>query len=254
MLQLPLNLLEPGGALEHNHAAHPVLEHAAAHDVGVLVNRPLNAMVEDLLIRIADIPVAPSAGELSELRAPVADLEDEFRRRIATRLQASEGGLPPEHFFRWSTEVDSILPHVRSLDHWDQLEHQRVVPRLMEVMRVMDGLAGEVGESWRDWRRRYIPALQTLLEGARREAALRSAARADAVAAILDPLLPTERTREPLARRALWVLTSTPGVSCVLLGMRSESYVDDAVAVLTWPRFEQAMGVYEKMQTVSLPA
>jgi hypothetical protein len=57
---------------------------------------------------------------------------------------------------------------------------------------------------------------------------------ADAVAAIIDPVLPAARRSETLSRKAVWVLSSTPGVASVLVGMRRPDYVDDAMAVDAW--------------------
>ena len=57
---------------------------------------------------------------------------------------------------------------------------------------------------------------------------------AGAVAAIIDPVLPAARRSETLSRKAIWVLSSTPGVANVLVGMRRPDYVDDAMAVDAW--------------------
>jgi aryl-alcohol dehydrogenase-like predicted oxidoreductase len=58
--------------------------------------------------------------------------------------------------------------------------------------------------------------------------------------ALLDPHLADALRGEPLQRKALHVLASTPGVSCVLLGMRRAPYVDDALATLAWPPLADA--------------
>jgi predicted aldo/keto reductase-like oxidoreductase len=70
------------------------------------------------------------------------------------------------------------------------------------------------------------------------------------VAATIDPLLPSPRRADSLARKALWILTSTPGVSCVLNGMRSPQYVDDSLAVLRWDQLKDVKSVYEKVKTI----
>ena len=44
VLQLPYNLFETGALLERNTPEGTALDAATAHDLGVLVNRPLNAM------------------------------------------------------------------------------------------------------------------------------------------------------------------------------------------------------------------
>ena len=59
-----------------------------------------------------------------------------------------------------------------------------------------------------------------------------------------DPLLPDWARKESLSRKALWVLASTPGVTCVLNGMRTVSYAKDSTAILGWERLDEAGRVY----------
>jgi aryl-alcohol dehydrogenase-like predicted oxidoreductase len=117
VLQLPMNLIESGAVFERNNDGATVLEKARALGVGVLVNRPLNAIVDNRLLR----------------------------------------------------------------------------------------LAGASGEP---------------------------------VARRLDPALPAERRNATASQKALQVVASAPGVSCVLVGMRRPAYVEDATQVLRWPPLE----------------
>ena len=50
----------------------------------------------------------------------------------------------------------------------------------------------------------------------------------------LEKHLPEARRVAPLSQKALLVLKSTPGVSCVLVGMRSSEYVEDALGMMAW--------------------
>ena len=50
-----------------------------------------------------------------------------------------------------------------------------------------------------------------------------------------------------MSRKALWVLASTPGVTCVLNGMRSPSYVDDSLAVMGWEPLKEVRQVFQGM-------
>ncbi len=139
VLQLPMNLLESGALLERNQpgGATP-LELAAARGIGVLVNRPLNAIRGSGMVRLAD---------------PFPDSE----------------GIDPERQARTAL-----------------------------------------------WVREHI-----------------------------DPALPTDRQEAPLQQKALALLASTPGVSCVLLGMRRRRYVADALAVLRQPLLKEAGTAFE---------
>ncbi|PWB47142.1 MAG: hypothetical protein C3F12_03920 [Candidatus Methylomirabilota bacterium] len=68
---------------------------------------------------------------------------------------------------------------------------------------------------------------------------------ADAISAAIDPLLPEAQRGESLSRKALWALTSTKGVSCVLNGMRTPAYVGDSLGVLPWPPLDDVVPIYQ---------
>ena len=133
-----------------------------------------------------------------------------------------------------------------SLEHWDQLEGQRIVPRVSAVLNAIDqALSGPLAEEWQEWRARYLPELRTLLDAARGRAAARSARIVSEVRAALEPALPDHR-EAPLSQLAVWTAASTPGVSSVLVGMRREAYVDDSMAVLGWPPLPDPAAAYER--------
>jgi len=49
------------------------------------------------------------------------------------------------------------------------------------------------------------------------------------------------------------VLASTPGVSCVLNGMRTSAYVDDSLGILSWPPLGEVVPIYQAVQGLRLP-
>ena len=255
VLQLPMNLYEAGAALERNNGpglSRTVLEHAAAEGIGVLVNRPLNAMVGEGMLRLADVEVPGPPSDLDAQLAVLAGLEDEYRREIAAHLEGEGGSVPPEQFFRWSADLKGVAAHLQGLEHWDALESQRMMPRLMQALQVLDqALSGPLAQSWQDWRSRYVPELRTALLAMRQRAAARSLARVNEVEERLDPLLPRERRSETLSRKALWVVASIPGVSCVLNGARTTAYVDDALGVLAWPPLPDAASVLARLKAAA---
>jgi predicted aldo/keto reductase-like oxidoreductase len=44
---------------------------------------------------------------------------------------------------------------------------------------------------------------------------------------------------------------STPGVSCVLNGMRMPAYVDDALRILSWPPLTDVVPIYQAVQDLT---
>src|SRR4029077_19050115 len=193
------------------------------------------------VLRLADFPIEGDAVDFDRQCRMVGVLEDEYRKAIAPALQHSGQGMAPADFFTWAVELARVRPQIQGLEHWEQIEHQMIAPHVNQVMQALSRpLTGTVAEQWEDWRDRYVPQLLTLLGGLRREATERSRAKTASVSAILDPLLPEAKRKESLSRKSLWILASTPGVTCVLKGMRSPAYADDSLAVMRW---EPLMGV-----------
>jgi aryl-alcohol dehydrogenase-like predicted oxidoreductase len=249
VIQLPMNLVETAAALERSHEGATVLDYAARHGVAVLVNRPLNAIAGDDLIRLAE--PQPGTGPVPDpvLQADLVHvLEEEFRQDIGSRLQAGEGSVPPTELFRWGTELRAIRHHLRGLEHWKQLEGQRILPRVQHVLSALDqGLEGELAERWYDWRQRYLPELHKLLLGVGLEAAEVSRVRLRPLREALLPLVPEARRGDSLSRLAVATVASLPGVTSVLVGMRRPDYVEDVLGVLRQPPLPHAARVLEAM-------
>jgi uncharacterized protein YyaL (SSP411 family)/aryl-alcohol dehydrogenase-like predicted oxidoreductase len=250
-LQCPMNLYETGALVTPNTGMdlrETVLEVAQREGIAVLVNRPLNAMPtkKSGVLRLADFPIEGDPVDFDRQCRVVGALEDEYRKAIAPALQHSGQGMAPADFFTWAVELARVRPQIQGLEHWEQIEHQMIAPHVNQVMQALSRhLTGTAAEQWEAWRDRYVPQLLTLLRGLRREATERSRAKTASVSAILDPLLPETKRKESLSRKALWVLASTPGITCVLNGMRSPAYADDSLAVMGWEPLKGIKQIFE---------
>jgi uncharacterized protein len=257
VLQLPMNLFESGAALTANTGAdnrQTALEHAQQTGVAVLVNRPLNAMPAQQggMLRLADPPFEDAPIDVDRQLDAVGTLEQEYRDSIAPAMEQAKQDTAPAEFFNWSRELRRVRPEIQGLEHWEQLERQMIAPQVNQAIQTLSRqLTGAASERWEAWRDRYVPELLDLLRGVRREATERSRARTAAVTHVIDPLLPEARRQETLSRKALWILAGTPGVTCVLNGMRTPHYVDDALAILRWEPFKDSIRAYEQMKTWS---
>ncbi|MSQ33045.1 MAG: DUF255 domain-containing protein [Dehalococcoidia bacterium] len=257
VLQIPMNLLESGGATEPNNGLdgrQTALALALAQNLGVLVNRPLNAIHGPGMLRLADAPVA--RGEVSFITQipAVGRLEEEFRGQLAPQIRAAPNTLAPAQYFRWAEQLQGLVPRLQGREHWEQIEAQIVGRTLQLAEGLGEHLTGPLGQRWAAWWERYLPELQKLLGAFRYVAASKGQEQAAAVASVLDLALPEERRREGLSRKALWVLASTSGVSCVLNGMRRPAYVSDALGVLAWSPLPDALPVYSALRGFRAPA
>ncbi|MET0514215.1 MAG: hypothetical protein ABW047_02650, partial [Nitrospiraceae bacterium] len=211
------------------------------------VNRPLNAMPGRGagMIRLANVHVESQAIHFDQQRTRVALLEQEYRRDIAPAVEQGGQGMLPAEFFNWAEELTKLRPQVQGLEHWEQIETQMIAPHVNQVLQALSQmLRGEIVERWETWRDTYVPELLALLKEMQREAAERSRAKVTLVEKQLDPILPEPRRGESLSRKAIWVLASTAGVTCVLNGMRSTSYVDDSLQVMQWQPLRDPLVVY----------
>ncbi|TAJ25213.1 MAG: DUF255 domain-containing protein [Nitrospirae bacterium] len=256
VLQCPMNLLESGALLTANtgpDGKQTPLELAQKAGIAILLNRPLNAMPAKggTMIRLAELPIEPSAVSFESQKDTVAGLEQEYRREIAPQVPHSGQGLSPQEYFTWADELAKIRPRVQSLEHWEQVENQMIAPHINQVLRALTQImTGGLGDRWQDWRERYLPELLVLLKELRREATIKSRDVTSAIATLIDPLLPEAKRKESLSRKALWVLASTPGVTSVLNGMRTPAYVDDSMAILNWEPLPDVRPLYDVLQRV----
>ncbi len=254
VLQLPMNLFESGALLTPNtgkDGTQTVLDYAQHEQIAVLVNRPLHAIPSQHrgMIRLADPTTEPVESTFEEQHEQLATLEEEFRKDFAPHIPYSGKGLEPKDFFSFAKELNSLRPRLQGLEHWDQIESQMIAPHVNQALQVVTKHLGEdQAHAWKNWQHRYIPKLVTLFLIVRKESATKSREAIAAISQLIDPLLPEDKRSEPMSRKALWALTSTPGVTCVLNGMRSATYVDDALHVLSWAALPSAHNVFEKLR------
>jgi uncharacterized protein len=253
VLQCPMNLFETGALLTPNTGMdqkETVLALAQREGIAVLVNRPLNTMPtkKSGVLRLADFPIEGDPIDFDRQCRIVGVLEDEYRKAIAPALQNTGQGMAPADFFTWAVELTRVRPQIQGLEHWEQIEHQMIAPHVNQVMQALSRhLTGTAAEQWEAWRDRYVPQLLILLRGLRREATERSRAKTTALTTALNPLLPEARRGESLSRKALWVLASTQGVTCVLNGMRSPAYADDSLAIMGWEPLKGTRQIFESI-------
>ncbi|MGH9748544.1 MAG: hypothetical protein ACRD6R_01295, partial [Candidatus Polarisedimenticolia bacterium] len=226
------------------------LDTAAAAGVGVLVNRPLNAILGNRLFRLADVRAAPAPAAGDDPAATLGSLEREFRADLAAALEPGAGHAM-DQLFELIGQVSSLSGEIEDFEHWRQIEERYVDPRLrLTAGAVGAGLRPGREVAWRGWWDRFVPALEGLRRRIGGEAAARSNARTAAVTAVVDPLIPAPRRDETLSRKAIGVLLSTPGVSSVLVGMRRPPYVEDVLGVLSWAPLAEPLAVYRRLEGV----
>lgn len=244
VLQLPMNLLELGALVRE----HPVesgttkspLQVAEAHDLGVLVNRPLNAWGRidgrEQLVRLAEQSGGAEASDgLGDALARVRKLEAQWATGLGARLHTEEGGDDAIDLFRWGQELTRGVPQLGSLEQWQRLRHEVIAPHLGRTSATLLGaLEGEARQEFGVWWEGYGTAMHGVFTAVEEHLGRRHRALARDLAERLDPCLPAPWRSLPLSRKAVLSLLSAP-VSSVLVGMRQPGWVADMLALREHP-------------------
>ena len=241
VVQVPLNLLE-------TEAAEGFTAEAEAAGLGVLVNRPLNCFVQQTLVRLADFESDEKPNFEASLQA-MSEAENEYRETFGPFVQ----GPGSDQLFRFAENLRGLETHLQNLDHWTQLESQRIRPALMDQIQALDqAMTGAITEPWVRWRERYLATFRDVSNDLEEIAIQKSQRISESVAELL-PELPGAGKGASLSQLATWVVDGVPGVSCVLVGMRQEDYVEDLLPVLDWPNCTVSAKVFEELKSWSNP-
>lgn len=245
VVQCPLNLYEGGPALIANQerSGQTFLQLASEADLGVLVNRPLNAIRSGALIRLADVPVArPNVEQeiglaLDGLATAEQAFAALFRPRIASALPGDAGPRAP---FEWSQALRGAYGRLAGREGWNQVLQGQVYPQLQQAGRfVMETLGpGPARKDFSEWFPDYCRKLEQVAGLVTEWLGMEDHARAQENHLRLAPLLQARAKGLPLSQKALSALFATKGVSCVLNGARRASYVEDSTAAMAggpWP-------------------
>ena len=238
LVQLPLNLLEPGAVLEKNQpGGETVLEFAHNKGLGVLVNRPLNAFHSNQLIRLAQVPFS--------VRQP----KDKIVRKIQF-LTKSEKSLWMKHLrsinippglqsrVKEQIAVGDILKHhwlnFGSYENWRQLRAGNLQPRIQGVMDFLEPYASQ-NEDLSNWMASHRARIQDAFDAVASIYAEKAARRVDQIQRSLAAVDTDWGAEGTLSQQALRAIRSTPAVTCVLVGMRRNKYVCDVLTELRRP-------------------
>lgn len=238
-VQFPLNLFETGALLEKNQQSgtRTLLELAMDRHMATLTNRPLNATLSGRMVRLASFR-EKDATVLTEQFATrwrtLQQLEERFRREFLARIGQRFPDIPRENFqkvFSMAESLQDALHLFQSWEHWDHVRQNIIIPQSFSTLNYLrDKMSRD--EEWTVWAGKYAEALMELLDAIDLYFENQAQQRSQKLAAFLEEAEPLLTGSPTLSQKALRVVSSLPGVDCVLLGMRRVPYVEDAFAAL----------------------
>jgi aryl-alcohol dehydrogenase-like predicted oxidoreductase len=238
VIQLPLNLLETGGATEMNQPnGHSVLDFAYEKGLAVLINRPLNAFYNNTLMRLATIPrpeQVVSPAEVSTAVARLVQLEVEFQQKLLPLL-IPERDIRQQLgvLLRVGMALDGRWSGFGSYINWQEILAQHLLPRTQGAVHILSNLPNLPSEL-RNWLDHYvvlfnetIAAIGTIYQDS-------TATWAELTRQMVGQV-DNEWQAKGLSGTAIRALRSTEGITSVLVGMRQKAYIEDVLAELSLP-------------------
>jgi aryl-alcohol dehydrogenase-like predicted oxidoreductase len=238
LVQLPFNLLEAGAVLENNQpGGQSILTRASSLNIGVLINRPLNALGATSLIRLADIEATKtysaddiirsisvlnkSENTFSQRRLPALNLQVMLQNRIKEQL--SVGNILKHHWRNFST-----------YERWRETMSGNLRPRVQGVMDFLTPYC-ETDNDLSKWVTTHTARFETALEAVGASYAETASVRASRMKQILSDTDSDWTGEGSLSQKAIRAIRTTTGVTSVLVGMRRDAYVDDVLEELKRP-------------------
>lgn len=251
IIQLPMNLYERGGITELNQekASASVIGYARSHGIGVLINRPLNAIVGNRLVRLANYPEReyPPEQDIADLVHDARLQEDEFKEQVLQSIeinpQAKDAAGKLLSFGAW---LEGKWHGLASLDEWRDLVYTVIRPRIQYAFDLLQK-PSRADETIFKFLQEYAGTIDETIEHINNYYTSRAAGLSASIHEALDEALPSRVHELSLSQKAILALRSIEGVSCVLVGMRSEEYVEDVIYGLQVQALEDAEAWWKQL-------
>ena len=218
VIQFPMNLYEPGAALEENNTGKTLAERARKSKIGTLVNRPLNAFHAtsggaDKMSRLADFPShhgIDTAALVKEALARTMELESRY----------PGNALIPAKRIAWGHILRENVERLAELDTWTQVLNFQIRPVLEAAFHILTPAHPEWVKEYRNVSNALFESFTAFLEA-------KAAVESQILKANLNQAVPALKSSKTLSQKAVRIYRSIPGIDCILVGMRKSAYVKD---------------------------
>jgi len=236
VIEFPMNLAEPNAAVKVNQSNNmKLLQLAESKNIGVLINRPLNAIYENQLITLAEPTVENSVstelindeltGILKQEKSISKELsgymDDEFLSKIINNLFIYE-------------ELRNILEDFKSLSHWQGALNQYFLPRLYYCKNLIENNS-LANQKLIDTLLNYADRARELFEMITNYSSNEHLKLTNHIKEFLTKSVPELASAKNLSNMAIRALRSTKGINTVLVGMVQLPYVLDVLEELKEP-------------------
>ena len=231
VVQFPMNLIENGGMniLNQKNQTKTFLQLAGENNLGVLVNRPLNAINKNKLIRLADYPVTEDRNE-NEIFCLIDDLNKQESNLIEKYINYMGLSASEKKNVTDCISLSAILKsNYRKFDNpgnFNEIKSTYLIPRANFAIN-------EIGKSYPNDEnvvralRNFAVTTNILLDSIFSILAKNKNLDNEIFHKAIDKFANNEQQKLSLSQKAILLINSVPEVTATLVGMKSPNYVDD---------------------------
>jgi len=249
-IQLPFNLLESEACLFNNQCANTktVLEYAKEKGIKVIINRPLNAITDKGLVRLADFKSDVfNKAEFLKYLDVVNSIEDDFLKDAITNLNLNKDEIGYlSNNFVFGRVLQTNWEKFGSIEHFNDFIEQHLSFKLNNLIDFFDEkISDDYFVQLFDRYMKFVFKILSLISNYYKGFANK---RSEYFHSLINEYVPEEIKSMTLSQKALLVAGSAEGVDIVLVGARKEEYVDDVKSVMNLDTLKQYSKILSKIK------
>ncbi len=246
VIQCPLNLIEKGALSIKNQKDYSisVLELAEKHNIGVLTNRPINAINGNKLFNLIEIDYKYDVdeNELKEYMNKILELEKYIREKILRKLKKQDYD-PMVECLSISEDLLKSFGTYQRLENLTFDRDRLFVVRMKYAIQKLHEIL-KLKEEAKENLKKYDEVIIQLFDLYESFIAIGVNAKRKPIIEQINKFISQELVDLPLSQKALLSVSSIDSVTCCLVGMRREKYVDEVLKVVEMQKEEKIFEFY----------
>lgn len=235
VIQFPFNLVETHAATELNQEDESLtlIEYAEEHNIVCLVNRPLNAMRNNTLIRLSDNGFQEGIDEqaLIEDIYQIAMASDTFVRNIEVLPYDQKDRDLLVDLITSVAELQTKWRNFSSMEEWHTYRNM-ILSSMALGLSTINKLQDESMIQWSMNMAKQLASITNTINTYNTVKFNQIAQRNVYIRSVLEKAFPGKFTGQPLSQIAFNAARTVKGISSVLIGARNQHYIDDVLEAM----------------------
>ena len=237
VIQFPLNLIETGAVTNKNQLGNskPLLEFAKEKDLGVLINRPLNSIKNNKIVRLTDFNTKENRNkeEIDELISKICGLEKELIDKYVNKMNESFNDKKNLlDCLSLGTLLESNYNKIESPNQFIDMKGFYLIPRANFVIDTF-GNSFEDDDKIINLLNNYAVLVNITLDSIESNVARQWNEKNEQMHSKLNKYLDSKQQDLTLSQKAIMFINALKEISSTLVGMRRVDYVKNILGCMS---------------------